>query len=230
MTYIEQRLEELEEEKEELKLYQEHDRRRRCLEYTIYSREQKDITEALEEVRLSSAFSSLCNITATEVPNQTLTHIFSLKTKMEADHREELDGSNQQQKDLEDKEQSISRLEAEIVEQKQHIELLQAEKRQLDHELESQIKVKAQIELRIKDHEENVEMSSETRRRNQEELTVIERDIAAKEQELLQVTPKFQSREAEERQLREEYVHMSHRGRVSGICLFFGFGHNFNVS
>lgn len=52
MTYIEQRLEELEEEKEELKLYQEHDRRRRCLEYTIYSREQKDVTEALEEVRL----------------------------------------------------------------------------------------------------------------------------------------------------------------------------------
>ena len=51
MTYIEQRLEELNEEKEELKLYQEHDRRRRCLEYTIYSREQKEVSEALEEVR-----------------------------------------------------------------------------------------------------------------------------------------------------------------------------------
>lgn len=50
LTHIEERLEELEEEKEELKLYQEHDRRRRCLEYTIYSREQKDINDALEEV------------------------------------------------------------------------------------------------------------------------------------------------------------------------------------
>ncbi|KAF9137987.1 Structural maintenance of chromosomes protein 3 [Mortierella sp. GBA39] len=172
LTYIEQRLEELEEEKEELKLYQEHDRRRRCLEYTIYSREQKDVTEALEE--------------------------------MEADHRQELDGSNQQQKDLENKEARISRLEAEIVEQRQNIELLQTEKRQLGHELESAIKVKAQIELRIKDHEENVEMSAETKRRNQEELTVIEREIEAKEQELLQVVPEFQNREAEERQLREE--------------------------
>ncbi|KAF9297449.1 Structural maintenance of chromosomes protein 3 [Linnemannia elongata] len=172
LTYIEQRLEELEEEKEELKLYQEHDRRRRCLEYTIYSREQKDVTEALEE--------------------------------MEADHRQELDGSNQQQKDLEDKEARISRLEAEIAEQKQNIELLQAEKRQLDHEMESAIKVKAQIELRIKDHEENVDMSSETKRRNQEELIVIQREIEAKEQELLQVVPEYQNREAEERQLREE--------------------------
>ncbi|KAG0376230.1 Structural maintenance of chromosomes protein 3 [Mortierella sp. AD032] len=172
LTYIEQRLEELEEEKEELKLYQEHDRRRRCLEYTIYNREQKEIAEALEE--------------------------------MEADHRHELDGSNQQQKDLEDKEARISKLEEEIIERKQNIELLQVEKRQLDHELESQIKVKAQIELRIKDHEENVEMSSETKRRSQEELIAIEREIAAKEQELLQVTPEFQNREAQERQLREE--------------------------
>ncbi|KAF9921918.1 Structural maintenance of chromosomes protein 3 [Linnemannia zychae] len=172
LTYIEQRLEELEEEKEELKLYQEHDRRRRCLEYTIYSREQKDVTEALEE--------------------------------MEEDHRQELDGSKQQQRTLEVKETRIKQLETEIVEQKQHIELLHAEKRQLEHELESQIKVKAQIELRIKDHEDNVEISADTKRRNQEELGNIEREILAKEQELVQVIPEFQHRETEERQLREE--------------------------
>ena len=42
---------------------------------------------------------------------------------MEEDHRQEVDGSNQQQKDLEDKEARIGRLEAEIAEQKQNIEL-----------------------------------------------------------------------------------------------------------
>jgi structural maintenance of chromosome 3 (chondroitin sulfate proteoglycan 6) len=52
LNYIEQRLTELQEEKEELKSFQDHDRRRRCLEYTIYSREQKDITEALEAVSI----------------------------------------------------------------------------------------------------------------------------------------------------------------------------------
>ncbi|KAI1321428.1 Structural maintenance of chromosomes protein 3 [Mortierella claussenii] len=172
LTYIEQRLEELEEEKEELKLYQEHDRRRRCLEYTIYSRELKDVNEALEE--------------------------------MEEGHRQDLDGSNMQQKDFREKESRMAALEQEIKTQKHHIELLLAEKRQLDHELESQIKVKAQIELRIKDHEDNAEMSSDTKRRNIEELRSIELEIEAKELELTQVMPELQAREAEERQLRDE--------------------------
>ncbi|KAK9764937.1 Structural maintenance of chromosomes protein 3 [Basidiobolus ranarum] len=50
LAYIEERLAELEEEKEELRNYQELDRERRCLEYTIYQREQNEIGEALEEI------------------------------------------------------------------------------------------------------------------------------------------------------------------------------------
>ncbi|KAG0292461.1 Structural maintenance of chromosomes protein 3 [Dissophora globulifera] len=172
LTHIEQRLDELEEEKEELKLYQEHDRRRRCLEYTIYSRELHDVTEALEE--------------------------------MEEVHRQDIDGSNQQQRDFQEKEARIAALEREVSEQKQSMELLRAEKRQLDHELESQVKVKAQIELRIKDHEDSSVMTAESKQRNQDELQAIEDEIRAKEQELSQVTPEFQTRESEERQLREE--------------------------
>ncbi|KAF9356996.1 Structural maintenance of chromosomes protein 3, partial [Mortierella sp. NVP85] len=172
LVHIEQRLEELEEEKEELKLYQEHDRRRRCLEYTIYSRELKDVNTALEE--------------------------------MEEGHRQEIDGSNQQQKDFEEKETRLMALEQEINELKQHMELLLAEKRQLDHELESQVKAKAQIELRIKDHEENADSTAETKRKNQEEQKAIENEIQSKELELAQVIPDFQGYENEERQLREE--------------------------
>jgi len=48
LEYINERLRELEEEKDELKDYQEKDRERRCLEYTIYSREQAEIAAALE--------------------------------------------------------------------------------------------------------------------------------------------------------------------------------------
>ncbi|KAL1964947.1 hypothetical protein VTN77DRAFT_6300 [Rasamsonia byssochlamydoides] len=48
LDYINERLRELEEEKDELKNYQEQDRERRCLEYTIYSREQAEIAAALE--------------------------------------------------------------------------------------------------------------------------------------------------------------------------------------
>ncbi|KAB2580109.1 Chromosome segregation protein sudA [Lasiodiplodia theobromae] len=48
LAYIRERLEELEEEKEELRAYQEKDRERRCLEYTIYHREQQEIQRVLE--------------------------------------------------------------------------------------------------------------------------------------------------------------------------------------
>ncbi|KFA63402.1 hypothetical protein S40285_06593 [Stachybotrys chlorohalonatus IBT 40285] len=50
LTYIEERLHELEEEKEELRGFQDKDRERRCLEYAYHHREQTTVQEALEEI------------------------------------------------------------------------------------------------------------------------------------------------------------------------------------
>ncbi|KAI0997335.1 Chromosome segregation protein [Podosphaera aphanis] len=50
LEYIKERLAELEEEKEELRLYQEKDRDRRCLEYAYYHREQTTIMAKLDEI------------------------------------------------------------------------------------------------------------------------------------------------------------------------------------
>lgn len=50
LSHINERLGELEEEKDELRAYQEKDRERRCLEYTIYHREQDEIQRALDEL------------------------------------------------------------------------------------------------------------------------------------------------------------------------------------
>ncbi|EGN98108.1 hypothetical protein SERLA73DRAFT_109452 [Serpula lacrymans var. lacrymans S7.3] len=50
LDYIESRLTELEEEKEELKEFQEKDKERRCLEYALYQRELEEVGEALEEI------------------------------------------------------------------------------------------------------------------------------------------------------------------------------------
>lgn len=50
LTYIEERLNELEEEKEELKEYQKSDKERRCLEYALHQRELEDVTQALDLV------------------------------------------------------------------------------------------------------------------------------------------------------------------------------------
>lgn len=47
---IEERLEELEGEKDELKQYQESDRDRRCLEYALFNQELKEVTDKLEQI------------------------------------------------------------------------------------------------------------------------------------------------------------------------------------
>ena len=50
LTYIEERLSTLEEEKDELRAYQELDRMRRSLEYTIHEKELIDTRTKLEKV------------------------------------------------------------------------------------------------------------------------------------------------------------------------------------
>jgi structural maintenance of chromosome 3 (chondroitin sulfate proteoglycan 6) len=50
LEYIESRLTELEEEKEELKEFQDKDKERRCLEYALYQRELEEVGEMLEEI------------------------------------------------------------------------------------------------------------------------------------------------------------------------------------
>ena len=50
LEYIETRLAELEEEKEELKEFQEKDKDRRCLEYALHQRDLEEVTEALENL------------------------------------------------------------------------------------------------------------------------------------------------------------------------------------
>ncbi|QUC19308.1 uncharacterized protein UV8b_03549 [Ustilaginoidea virens] len=50
LEYIKERLSELEEEKEELRGFQEKDRERRCLEYAYHHREQVTIQSALEDI------------------------------------------------------------------------------------------------------------------------------------------------------------------------------------
>lgn len=46
-------MDELEQEKKELKEYQEKDRERRCLEYALHSRELEDVSTALDTVSLA---------------------------------------------------------------------------------------------------------------------------------------------------------------------------------
>ncbi|CAK9190374.1 unnamed protein product [Sphagnum troendelagicum] len=55
VQYIEERLKELDEEKEELKMYQQLDKQRRSLEYTIFEKELLDARQKLEEIEEARA-------------------------------------------------------------------------------------------------------------------------------------------------------------------------------
>lgn len=50
LDYINERLQSLEEEKEELKQFQSNDKERRCLEYALFSRDLSEITNTMEEL------------------------------------------------------------------------------------------------------------------------------------------------------------------------------------
>ncbi|KAL2752471.1 hypothetical protein ACRALDRAFT_2113386 [Sodiomyces alcalophilus JCM 7366] len=50
LEYIKERLQELEEEKEELRSFQDKDRERRCLEYALYHQEQEAFQEQLDRI------------------------------------------------------------------------------------------------------------------------------------------------------------------------------------
>lgn len=52
VQYLDERLKELDEEKEELKKYQQLDKQRKSLEYTIYDKELQDAKQKLAEVIL----------------------------------------------------------------------------------------------------------------------------------------------------------------------------------
>lgn len=52
VQYLDERLKELDEEKEELRKYQQLDRQRKSLEYTIYDKELHDARQKLGEVSI----------------------------------------------------------------------------------------------------------------------------------------------------------------------------------
>jgi structural maintenance of chromosome 3 (chondroitin sulfate proteoglycan 6) len=50
MDFITERMNELEKEKKELRLYQTKDRERRCIQYSIFTKDQQEADKNLEDV------------------------------------------------------------------------------------------------------------------------------------------------------------------------------------
>ncbi|KAL8706099.1 MAG: hypothetical protein Q9201_000801 [Fulgogasparrea decipioides] len=166
LDYIKDRLSELEEEKEELKDYQEKDKERRCLQYTIDHREQLAIAnelDNLEEQRQTGA---------------------------------EDTGDSEERFRQGDKE--LAQIQAEISELKQQVEFLKVDKKQLETERKENSRVKAKIELDVKNLTDGQSAAQQARNRYQADLESLETSIQQHEQELAEITPQYNARLQEE--------------------------------
>lgn len=141
LEYIQERLAELEEEKQELSQYQALDKQRRALEYTIYAREQAETNEKLDELE-ENRRRDLANSEA--------------KREEYADNEAALQVRHvaaDKFVDIYISDFSLQNLETQVRDLEQTLGLWENEKSELEAEKEELLKAKAQLELVIKDLE-----------------------------------------------------------------------------
>ncbi|KAF3906504.1 hypothetical protein ABW20_dc0106955 [Dactylellina cionopaga] len=115
LKYIEERLGELEEEKEELRGYQENDREKRCLEYTILHREQLEISSALDQIEEGRTRGAESNEDALEKVQEREREIENLKKQLSnAEQEIALKKVEKKQLDQERREHLKSRTQLEL--------------------------------------------------------------------------------------------------------------------
>lgn len=170
LAYIKDRLSELEEEKEELRDYQEKDRELRCLQYTINHRNQLEIGRALDS--------------------------------LEERRQNGVDDTDDNRDRFIQGEKDMSEIEAEIRNLKQQVEFLNVDKKQLETERKDTARLKAKIELDLKELSDGLSAAQQTKALHEEELRALQSSIHQHEEDLAEVIPEFQAKQENEVRLK----------------------------
>ncbi|OLL26315.1 Chromosome segregation protein sudA [Neolecta irregularis DAH-3] len=195
LEYIEERLNELEEEKEELREFQEKDREKRCLEYTIYERELSEVNNQLNLI---------------EEERVRVGNISDDRTAEFEERDEQIAVCTQIIYVL-----TVKRLDTEIAELQQKVELIAFEKRQLDKEHRERVKVRAQIEMEVQDISQDLGRSEQSQLEVVNELQNLDNEIRGKQEELTDMTPTFEAKRAEELDIQQQLE--ATEGRLEGL-------------
>ena len=169
LEYIHERLAQLEEEKEELRKYQEKDREARSLHYHILSlgqRHYQDKLDALDTKR-------------TDGVDET------------DDNRQLLGQHEQQFEELEDEIDAVAR----------EIEIMKADRQQLDYERKEHVRTKAKIEVELKALDEGRSSATQARQKHVNDLQRVQREIQQREKELVAIIPQFEKSQEREDQI-----------------------------
>lgn len=156
---ISERLDELEQEKNELREFQEKDRERRCLEYTIHHRDEEALKEALDA--------------------------------LEQDRDDGLNNSDETREILQEREQELEGIDAEIAELQQQLRLLGEEKTQLEDERRGAAKEKAAIEYDVQSMTDNQDAAQQARGQAADDLKTVQNEITEREAALEELLPRY---------------------------------------
>ncbi|KAL8928757.1 MAG: hypothetical protein Q9208_001535 [Pyrenodesmia sp. 3 TL-2023] len=169
LNYIQERLTELEEEKEELKDYQEKDKERRCLQYTIDHREQLAIAEELdnlEERRNAGAENTDDSEERFRQGDRELAEIQAEINKL----KQQVDFLNVDKKQLEAERKEVSRAKAKIELDVKNLTDGQSAAQQARSQYQSDVDA---LESSIQQHEQELaQITPEYNTRLQEEATI----------------------------------------------------------
>lgn len=169
VEYLEARLRELDEEKEELKKYQQLDKQRRSLEYTIFDKELRDTQKNLEEIEDARK-------KASSKSNDMHDEIFKAHEEMKI-------------------------LEREYKLLTKSIQGLQKDKDSVEKKRSSALKVRAQIELDLKDLEEKIYGDSRAKEEAAKQIQSVKKEIQKTRNELEALTPLLESKVTKEEEI-----------------------------
>ncbi|XP_020250621.1 structural maintenance of chromosomes protein 3 isoform X1 [Asparagus officinalis] len=169
VQYLEERLRELDEEKEELRKYQQLDKQRRSLEYTIFDKELRDSRQKIEEIEEGR---KKVSEKSTSMHNQIL-----------------------------DAHENFKLLEKEFKVLTKSIQGLHKDKDQVEKKRNEALKMRAQIELDLKDLEERISGDARAKEEAVKHLAILKKEIQESRNELNAIRPLHQKKVIEEEEI-----------------------------
>lgn len=186
LVFLDERLEELEKEKEELKGYQEQDRTRRVLEYTIYTKELTDINNRLDQLEgmIFEIFKKSC-------------------TDLIEDHLRDIQEMGNLHKQSKNMHEELKTAEKDLKSMYTELEKLRKEKDFVLTDLSELQKKKAQLDLKVNQSTNTVTIDAKKQKEYTQELIGLKKDIAKAKKQLDNLQPNYVAAVKKEQDARE---------------------------
>ncbi|VAH11480.1 unnamed protein product [Triticum turgidum subsp. durum] len=188
VRYLEERLRELDEEKEELKKYQQLDKQRRSLEYTILDHELNDARNELASVVLTGKFRAVW-IYALRCPSKIL--VLTMHS-MDDNRRQISERMSQADNEVVELRERVKSLEKEIKASTKGINETKSEKDDAEKKRTEALKVVSQIELDLRDLKDRISSGKRAKIYRQDEavreLNSMRKESEKSKSELAQIS------------------------------------------